>query len=133
MDHAVDAFLQFDERAVAGEVANLALDRGCRSVNFFSISSHGLVSSWRRPREIFCSSLLMPSTTASISWPTLRTSDGRDALGPGKFGDVDEAFDALFEFDERAVGNEVGDLAFDLRCRPGNAPRSGPTDSSASA
>ena len=36
-----------------------------------------------------------------------------DALGPGKFGDVDEAFDALFEFHERAVRHEVRDLAFD--------------------
>ena len=31
VDHAVDAFLQFDEGAVAGEVANLALDLACRS------------------------------------------------------------------------------------------------------
>ncbi len=37
-----------------------------------------------------------------------------DALRPGKFGDVDEAFDAFLEFHERAVRNEVGDLAFDL-------------------
>src|SRR6266542_626070 len=46
-------------------------------VNFFSISSHGFVSSWRRPNEIFCSSLFTPSTTASTSWPTLRISEGR--------------------------------------------------------
>ena len=30
-----------------------------------------------------------------------------DALGPGKFGDVDQAFDAAFEFDERAVGQRA--------------------------
>ena len=57
----------------------------------------------------------MPSTTASISWSGLRTSDGLgDALGPGEFGDVDEAFDARFEFHKRAVGHEVDDLALDL-------------------
>ena len=63
----------------------------------------------------------MPSTTASISWPD-REHVGRagDALGPGEFGDVDETFDAGFEFDERAVGHEVDDLAFDLWRRPGN-------------
>ena len=32
-----------------------------------------------------------------------------------EFGDVDEAFDAFFDFDERAVRHEVRDLAFDLR------------------
>ena len=31
VDHAVDAFFQFDERAVAGEVADLAFDLWCRS------------------------------------------------------------------------------------------------------
>ena len=68
------------------------------------------------PSEIFCSSRLMPSTTASISWSCLSTSRRLgDALGPGKFGDVDQAFDAGFEFHERAVGHEVDDLAFDLR------------------
>ena len=34
-----------------------------------------------------------------------------------KFGDVDEAFDAFFHLHERAVRNEVGDLAFDLLAR----------------
>ena len=38
-----------------------------------------------------------------------------DALGPGQFGDMDEAFDAGFEFHKRAVGHEVDDLALDLR------------------
>ena len=36
-----------------------------------------------------------------------------DALGPGEFGDVHEAFDTGFEFDKRAVGHQVDDLAFD--------------------
>ena len=38
-----------------------------------------------------------------------------DALGPGEFGDVDEPFDARFEFDERAVRHEIDNLAFDAR------------------
>ena len=76
VDHSVDAILEFHERAVSGHVANLALDR-LPMVNFFSISSHGLGSSWRKPSEIFCSSLFTPSTTASTSWPTLRISAGR--------------------------------------------------------
>ncbi len=37
----------------------------------------------------------------------------RDALGPGHFGDVDEAFDALLDLDERAVGHDVDHMALD--------------------
>ena len=37
-----------------------------------------------------------------------------DAFGPGQLGDMNEAFDAGFEFHKRTVGNEVDDLAFDL-------------------
>jgi hypothetical protein len=93
--HAVDAVFQFDERAVVGEVADLAADAGARPGSCGGPCLHGLVSSWRMPSEIFCSSLLKPRTTASTSWPTLRMSEGFcDALGPGQLGDVDEAFDA---------------------------------------
>ena len=77
VDHAVDAFFQFDEGAVGGHVADLALDLAADRDSAVSISSHGFGSSWRTPREIFCSSLLMPRTTASTSWPTVSTSDGR--------------------------------------------------------
>jgi hypothetical protein len=66
------------------------------------------------PSEIFCSSLLTPSTTASTSSPTLSTSEALgDALGPGHLGDVHQALDARLELDERAVGHEVDDLAAD--------------------
>src|SRR5208282_1512827 len=37
-----------------------------------------------------------------------------NAFGPGQFGDVDQTFDAGFEFDERAIGNQVDDAAFDF-------------------
>lgn len=37
-----------------------------------------------------------------------------DALGPAHFGDVDQAFDAGFDFDERAVRHDVDHLAVDL-------------------
>ncbi len=36
-------------------------------------------------------------------------------LGPGHFGDVDEAFDALLQLDERAVVGDRKDAAVDLR------------------
>ena len=115
VDHAVDAFLEFDERAVAVRLRTLPLTLGAGRV-LARYSSHGLVSSWRTPREIFCSSLLTPSTTASISWPTVSTSAGRAMrlvqessetwTRPSMPGSSSH---------ERAVRHEVGDLALDLR------------------
>jgi hypothetical protein len=37
-----------------------------------------------------------------------------DAFGPGKFGNVHDAFDTGLEFHKRAVRHEVDDFAFDL-------------------
>ena len=44
---------------------------------FLATSDHGFDSSWRVPREIFCSSRLISNTIASISSPTLSTSEAR--------------------------------------------------------
>jgi hypothetical protein len=38
-------------------------------------------------------------------------------VGPVHFGDVDQAFDAIFDFDEAAVVGDVGDLAEQARGR----------------
>ena len=74
-------------------------------VNFFSISSTDLGSSWRKPNGNFllppCSH--SPRTTASSYWhegeDVRRTTD---ALRPGKFGDVNEAFDTFFPIPQNA-------------------------------
>jgi hypothetical protein len=49
-------------------------------------------------------------------------------LGPGHFGDVDQAFDARLQFDERAVVGDVGDAAGESWRRPDTWPRCHPTD-----
>ena len=40
-----------------------------------------------------------------------------DALGPAQVGDVDEAVDSVFNFDEGAEVGEVADAALDDGCR----------------
>ena len=40
-----------------------------------------------------------------------------DPFGPGQFGNVNETFNAFLEFHERAVRDEVRDLAFDVLTR----------------
>ena len=38
-------------------------------------------------------------------------------FGPAQLGDVDETFDALFEFDEDAVVDDADDFAFNFAAR----------------
>ena len=45
-----------------------------------------------------------------------------DALAPRHLADVDQAFDARLELDERAVVGEADDLAAHARARPGSDP-----------
>ena len=112
--HAVDAIFQFDERTVVGEVAHLAADA----------SAHGVVVADLFPRIGF----ELADAERDLLFFLVEVEDDRvdfladledvrrllDALGPGEFGDVDEAFDAAFDLDERTVGDEVDDLAVDL-------------------
>ena len=76
MDEAFDARFQFHKRAVRHEVDDLAFDLGAD----LDISRRCCPTDWLsfclRPRLTRSFSLLMSSTTTSISWPTLRISDG---------------------------------------------------------
>ncbi len=113
VDHAVESLFQFDEGAVTGEIANLALD-----VSAGRVFLHRLV-----PRIGF---KLADAQRDFLFFTVDAEHDGfhfliqlehiggfGNALGPGKFRDVNQALDAGFEFDERAIGNEVDDPAFD--------------------
>ena len=61
---------------------------------------------------------LSGSTSSTIDFHFLRGGDdlaGVDVLlGPAHFGDVDQAFDARLQFDERTVVGDVGDAAGEL-------------------
>ena len=114
MDHAVDAFFQFHKRAVGGEVADLALDAGRGRI--------------LRRDHVPRVGVELADGEGNFLVFLAHAEDGRfhfladrehvrgagDALGPGEFGNVNEAFDAGFQFHKRAVRHEVGDLALDL-------------------
>src|SRR5471030_2022495 len=114
MDHAVDALFEFDERAVGGQVADLALDAGAGRV--LARDDFPWVGVELADAEGDLLVFLADAEHDGFDFLALGQHVGgtRDPLGPGEFGDVDEAFDARFQFDERAVGDEVGDLALDL-------------------
>src|SRR6266567_3507118 len=82
-------------------------------VNFFSISSQGFASSWRRPNEIFCSSLFTEHYCFHFLADAEDIGGAHDPFRPRKLGDMDESFYAFLDFNKRSVGNKVGDFALD--------------------
>ncbi|MPM23755.1 hypothetical protein SDC9_70229 [bioreactor metagenome] len=113
MDHAVDIVFDFDEGAVAGHVADLALDAAADGVLFeqdFPRIAFDLADA-----EGDFLVFLVDVEHHGFDDFTLADHFGRlgDALGPGHFGHMDQTFDAAFEFDESAVGHDVDHRALD--------------------
>src|SRR6202165_3875894 len=115
MDHAVDVALEAEEQAELGLVLDLALDRRSDREFFdedFPWIAHGLLEAERDPA-------LDRIDFENLYFDFLR---GRNdlagvhvLLGPGHLRDVDQAFDARLQFDERAVVGDVGDAAGEAR------------------
>src|SRR5712672_932492 len=113
MDHAVDVALEPEEQTEFGLVLDLAFDRRSDWEFFdehFPGIAHGLLEAERNPA-------LDRIDFENLHFDFLR---GRNdlagmhvLLGPRHFRNVDQAFDARFQFDERAVVGDVGDHAVD--------------------
>ena len=114
VDHAVDVRAEADEQAELGDVPDFAFDvgpTGCSATK----ASHGLSMTCFRPSE-------MRRFSASTSSTTTSTSCEVETILPGWTfflvqlisRDVDQAFDAGFQFNERAVVGDVGDAAGEL-------------------
>src|SRR5438445_3500328 len=111
MDHAVDVALEPEEQAELGLVLDFALDRRSDREFFdehFPGVTHGLLEAERNPA-------LDRIDFQNLHFDFLR---GRNDLagvhvlfGPRHFRDVDQAFDARLQLDERAVVGDVGDAA----------------------
>src|SRR6202048_992721 len=115
MDHAVDVALEPEEQTELGLVLDLALDRRSNREfldEHFPGIAHGLLEAERNPA-------LDRIDLENLHFDFLR---GRNdlagmhvLLGPRHFRDVDQAFDARLQFDERAVVGDVGDAAGEAR------------------
>jgi hypothetical protein len=115
VDHAVDVVVEADEQAEFGGVLDFALDLGADRMR----GGEGL------PRIGL--GLLEAERDAALVGIDLEHDDvdflrGRDdlarmdvLLGPAHLGDVDQAFDARLQFDERAIFGDVGHAAGQLR------------------
>ena len=114
VDEAIEAIFDFDERAEFGDVADFAGDDGAERIFF------GGEQPWIGQR------LLDAERNAAIAGLDVEHDDidfvadlgdfrrMLDFFVPAHFGNVDEAFDALLEFDEHAVVNDADDLALDF-------------------
>src|SRR5215471_3970899 len=115
VDHAVDVALEAEEQAELGLVLDLALNhRTGRMLLDEDLPrvAHGLLEAER-------DAALDGIDFQHLHFDFLR---GRDdlagvhvLLGPRHLGDVDQAFDARLELDERAVVGDVGDAAGEAR------------------
>src|SRR5450631_3962012 len=111
MDHAVDVALEPEEQTEFGLVLDLAFDRRSNREFFdenFPGVAHGLLETERNPA-------LDRIDFENLHFDFLR---GRNdlagmhvLLGPRHFRDVNQAFDARLQFDERAIVGDVGDAA----------------------
>jgi len=114
VNHAVDAFLEFHERAVGGHVADLALDLLADHVAKLDLVPRIRFELADAERDFLLVFVNAENDRLDLLAEGEHIGGTRHALGPREFGDMDEAFDAVLDLDERAVGHEVRDLAGDL-------------------
>src|ERR1035441_10572795 len=114
VDHAVHAFFQLDESAVAGEVANLALDVSAGGVFLLGLLPRVGFKLAQAERDLLFLAVDAQNDRLDFLVRFEHVRGFGHALGPGKFGDVDQSFDAGFEFHERAVRHQVDHPAFDF-------------------
>ena len=108
---SIDALFQFDESTVIGEVADFALHGGSWRVLGCDIVP-GIGGGLLHSQGDFLF-LLVDAQNDDLHLVTDIDQFGGviDALGPGHLADVDESFDAVFEFDKCPIGHDVDDLA----------------------
>ena len=115
VQQAVDAFFQFDERTVVGEVANRTADAGTRWVLGGHFVPRIRLSLLHTQRNLLL--VLVDTEHDHIDFIARIDEFGRviDAFRPGHFADVNQTFDAVFQLDEGTVRHDVDDFPADLR------------------
>ncbi len=115
VDHAVDALLELDERAVRREVADLALDlRADREAVLHRVPRIRLRLA-DAERDLLVLDVHGQNDDLHLIADAEHVGRARDALRPAELGDVHETLDAGSDFDERAVRGEIDDLAAHTR------------------
>ena len=106
VDEAVNAILDFDEGAEVGEVANAAFDHGAGGITLGEVLPRILHQLLHAERNAAVGGVDAEDNRVDLVAGLDQLGGVLEALGPGHLGEVNQAFDALLELDERAV---VGD------------------------
>ena len=113
VDHAVDVVLDLDEGAVAGHVADLALDAGALRILLLD-QLPGIRLGLAQPKGNLALVLVDGQDDCVHLVPNVQHVAGTvDLLGPAHLSDVDETLDALLKLHKGTVGHDVDDLAVD--------------------
>ena len=114
MDHAVDVAVQTNKQTELGDVADFATDGGADRVGLeesFPWVGHGLLEAQRDPT-------LGGVDVEDDDFHFLRgrydLARVHVLLGPGHFGDVDQALDPRHQLNKGTVVGDVGDAAVEL-------------------
>ena len=110
MQQAVDAFLDLDEGAVVGQVADLAGDDRAGRV-LLGDQGPGVGLGLLHAQADFLLVLVdLQDDDVDLVADVDHLAGVVDAPGPGHLGDVHQALDAFLQLHERAVGHDVDHL-----------------------
>src|SRR5688500_9027885 len=111
VEQAVDALLDLHERAVVGDVADLALDHGTGRVLLGHALPGVLLDLLHAEADLLLVLVDLQHLHQHLLLGRHDLAGVVDALGPGHLGDVHQPLDAFLELHEGAVGHDVDDLA----------------------
>src|SRR4051812_43291304 len=115
VDQAVDALFDFDERTELGQVADLAGDRRADRVLLGQLVPRVALDLLQAERDAPRPRIHAQHHRLDGVADVENLRGVLDALAPRHLADVDQAFDARLELDERAVVGEADDLAREAR------------------
>ena len=107
MQQTVDAFLQFDERTVVRQIADLASDSTFHRVLVHDLIPRIVLCLFHTERELLAG--LVDTEDNNLDLVTYLQQFVRmvDPFRPRHLADVNETFDTWFEFDEHSIAHHV--------------------------
>src|SRR5258708_5974014 len=111
VQQAINAFLDLDEGAVVGEVADHAGNDGARRIALGNLVPRIRLHLLHAKRDFLFVLVDIQDLHFNLIADLNQFTGMIDALGPAHFADVDQPFNAGFKFDEGAVAHNVDDFA----------------------
>jgi len=113
VNHAVDTFFDFDESAVGGEVAHLALDQRADRVLERGDFPRVFLGLAHAERDFLLFHVDGENHRFDFFADFDHVRRALNALRPGNFGNVNQTFDTFFDFDEGTVRSQTDDFTAD--------------------